>query len=359
MICHGDEAPGRLNAFQRVIYQWSLLHPYNATHTYKIAGPARPERLGEAIGQTYRYNGLGRAEVSPDGLSYRHDVGQPPDVPVLPGGDQPESILAEYTVPRVESTFRSARLPAVPFRSDRRGPGGALCDHDLRSLGRRQRVRAIGPSPRPRALLRPVDSGKRPAVAALSGDVSADVLRGKCGACDWRWRRRVRCVIGERTAPPGRWPIRRTCKWPSAISCTRWRRAPVEQLRHFARSLGATVHDVVLAALARTMGEFLPRRSSRGKSREMSLGTTVDTRPMAEEDLSRTVGMFLAYYLVRRGHDRGASLAETTRQVAAMTRPIKQRRRYLDSLVNMKVINAIWPSCPNRGSRSSAAASCR
>ena len=120
----------------------------------------------------------------------------------------------------------------------------------------------------------------------------------------------------------------------------------VEQLRHFARSLGATVHDVVLAALARTMGEFLPRRSSRGKSREMSLGTTVDTRPMAGGDLSRTVGVFLAYYLVRRGHDRSASLAETTRQVAEMTRPIKQRQRYLDSVVNMKAINAIWPYLP-------------
>ena len=54
-------------------------------------------------------------------------------------------------------------------------------------------------------------------------------------------------------------------------------------------------------------------------------------RPVAAEDLSRAVGVFLAYYLIRRGHDRGASLAETTREVAEMTRPIKQRRRYLDS----------------------------
>ena len=75
----------------------------------------------------------------------------------------------------------------------------------------------------------------------------------------------------------------------------------------------------------------------------MSLGSIVDTRPMAAGDLSRTVGVFLAYYLVRRGRDRDAGLAETTREVAEMTRPIKQRQRYPDSVVNMKFINAIWP----------------
>ena len=153
----------------------------------------------------------------------------------------------------------------------------------------------------------------------------------------------VRCAIGERTAPPGRWPIRRARKWPWAISCIRCRRTGWSNCDISPALRERRSTNVLLAALARTMGEFLPRRWSRGKSREMALGSIVDTRPIARGDLSHTVGMFLAYYLVRRGHDRKASLAETTREVAEMTRPIKERQRYLDSMVNMKFINMIWP----------------
>jgi hypothetical protein len=87
----------------------------------------------------------------------------------------------------------------------------------------------------------------------------------------------------------------------------------------------------------------MPRRSSRGKSRELSLGSIVDARADACGDLSSTFGVFLAYFLVRVGHDRTASLADTTRRVAGLTGPIKQQRRYLDSFINMKFANAMWP----------------
>jgi len=53
--------------------------------------------------------------------------------------------------------------------------------------------------------------------------------------------------------------------------------------------------------------------------------------------------MFLAYYLVRCAPHRGADLAELTRRVARVTQPIKSRKSYLDSMVNMKCMNAIWP----------------
>ena len=39
MICRAPLPVGRLNAFQRVMLQWSELHPYNAAHTYRLSGP--------------------------------------------------------------------------------------------------------------------------------------------------------------------------------------------------------------------------------------------------------------------------------------------------------------------------------
>ena len=49
MICASNSTSGRLNAFQRLMLQWSELHPYNAAHVYRIARPMAPEALAEAI----------------------------------------------------------------------------------------------------------------------------------------------------------------------------------------------------------------------------------------------------------------------------------------------------------------------
>ncbi len=101
------------------------------------------------------------------------------------------------------------------------------------------------------------------------------------------------------------------------------------QLRDFARSLGATVHDVILAALGRAVAEHLPRRATR-KGQAMSLGTIVDVRGEAEEDLSDSLGAFLSYFLVRLAADEPMGLAEAVRRIAAATGPIKARRSYLE-----------------------------
>jgi hypothetical protein len=114
----------------------------------------------------------------------------------------------------------------------------------------------------------------------------------------------------------------------------------VARLREFARANAATVHDVLLAAFGRALAEVMP---SRGRQRGLALGSIVDTRSIADEDLSRSMGAFLGYYLVRNDPDASIGLDEATRQIAARTCPIKTRHRYMDSLVNMQFINCVWP----------------
>jgi hypothetical protein len=121
----------------------------------------------------------------------------------------------------------------------------------------------------------------------------------------------------------------------------RTRPGTVTQLRDFARSLGATVHDVILAALGRAMTEFLPSRAAR-RGRPMLLGTIVDTRPDSREDLGESLGTFLAYYSVRVAREHSASLAHLTTHIAALTRPIKTQRAYLNSLLNMRFVSSVW-----------------
>jgi hypothetical protein len=114
----------------------------------------------------------------------------------------------------------------------------------------------------------------------------------------------------------------------------------VARLREFARANGATVNDVLLAAFGRALAEVMP---SRGRQHGLALGSIVDTRSIADEDLSHALGASLGYYLVRSDPDATIGLDEAARQIAARTLPIKTHHHYMDSLVNMQVINAVWP----------------
>jgi hypothetical protein len=82
---------------------------------------------------------------------------------------------------------------------------------------------------------------------------------------------------------------------------------------------------------------------SRGRRHGLALGSIVDTRSIADEDLSQSMGAFLGYYLVRSDPDTTVGLDEATRQIAARTLPIKRHHRYMDSVINMQLINTVWP----------------
>ena len=117
----------------------------------------------------------------------------------------------------------------------------------------------------------------------------------------------------------------------------------VARLREFAHQQEATVNDVIQAALARAMAPELPRRSTGRGSQDLAIGNIVNARSDADEDLSHSLGAFLSYYSVRCRPDESAGLAGLTRHIAAISGPIKARRGYLDSAVNMQLVRRLWP----------------
>ncbi len=93
MIRQAPPACGQLNAFQRVMLQWSSLHPYNATHVYKLAGPLRLADLTRAVEGAFHRHGLGIAHLAADGRSFRHEAEIEPEVELLAGGEDPGSTM--------------------------------------------------------------------------------------------------------------------------------------------------------------------------------------------------------------------------------------------------------------------------
>lgn len=349
MICEASAAWGRFNAFQRLMYQWNELYPYSAIHSYTITEPLCPERLRTAIRETYEHCGVGIVEVAGDGTAYRHEVDESPEIDVLPGGHCPHATLVEHLSRELNRPFERPRGKPLRFSVVDMGAKGHILnlayDH------------WIADSTAARTLLRhvlgrywrlPIPENQR-SLELHPGtyrDVFAHRLNGPRLAAaairslgQW-WRNRSVAQVAYSSFDLMAVGYRLYHTRPGTVS----------RLQRYARSHGATVHDVILAALGRAMAASLPRRAMR-QGRELALGTIVDTRADASEDLSESLGAYLGYYLVRLGCDPSARLSEATRQVAATTRQIKAGKTYLDSLVNMKVASAIWSHLASKSRR--------
>ena len=114
MICLNSNRVGRLNVFQRVMLQWSELSPYNAAHTYRLAGPLDLPALEEAVRETFATNGIGIAEIDPDGVWYRHQRDDDPTIEVVDGEGPAEDRLVDHVARGINRPF--GRPFCRPFR---------------------------------------------------------------------------------------------------------------------------------------------------------------------------------------------------------------------------------------------------
>jgi hypothetical protein len=339
MICSTPNVWGRLNAFQKVMLQWSSLYPYSAVHVCRLAGPLRKDALAQSVAAGLLRLGVGIAHLSPDGQSYRHEVDRGPSVETIDAAGDAEQTLREYMTQALNRRFD--RPCAKPFRfaaieGDRQSHYVALAyDH------------WVADSTSARQLLEGVlgDYLRLPPAASQQ---NVDLYPGSYRQVFHQSLRGPRLLLSALRAIR-QWNRNRSAWRVACWSNTEWtvdyrlyRTIPgtVTRLREFARLNGATVNDVFLAALTRALAEVMP---ARGKGRGLALGSIVDTRGAADIDLKSAFGAFLGYYLVRTQSDSRVGLDEATREIASLTRPIKADHRYMDSLINMQFINALWP----------------
>jgi hypothetical protein len=345
MICRAPDPIGRLNAFQRVMLQWSELYPYNAAHTYRLAGPLCLQSLRQAIRDAFDHNGLGVAEIDPNGVWYRHESDDSPHLPeveLVAGEELPEDRLAAQIARELNRPFARPRCRPFRFSVVDAGPASHYVsltyDHwAADSVGARLVMRHV--LGRYLGLDIPENEETLDLYPGTYREVFAHRLQGRHLA--WPMLRSIRSWLDNRSTSRVAYASARQMAVGYALYGVR--PGTVEEVRRFARNNEASVNDVFLAALCRAMAPFLPRRFSKAGARDMTLGTIVDTRADASEDLGQSLGTFLGYYLVRVAGGGKVGLDELTRRIAVATRVKKQRRSYLDSAVNLRVASAIWP----------------
>jgi len=339
----------RLNVFQRVMLQWSDLHPYNAGQAAKVAGSMRPQALRNAVNEACAANGLGTVRLDPKGRHYEYLPVDQQDLTILRAENGLESALADHITAELNRPF--ARPECQPLRFFAIDGGdtndahyvGVIYDH------------WVADSVAIRLVLRHVLGRYCGFSVARNGhplDLYPDTYR-RTFRKHWSGGQIARGVLSTvgllaRLRRAYRVSYLRTAQLRAQFEVFPTAPGTVERLHAFSKSVGVSVHDVFLAALARGMAEFMPSRSRHGKRRNLALGTIVDTRGVSCDDLAEAMGMYLAYYVVQCEPRRRARLADLAARIGTETRRIKARRRYLDTLVNMKMGTYVWPLLPDR-----------
>lgn len=278
-----------LNLFQRLVLQWEKIHPYNAAQVLKLSGPADVARLSSAWAQALESLGLGRIHHEPGGLTHHTlngDLARYP-VQVL---DERESACDEVSR-QLNAPFDDPDEPPFrPFILDKGDHhyAGVSYRHyvadsvSIRMLLREWFLRVYAPEQARRRPLRHVEGG----YASLFGPHRSDwsLIDGLLTSV--RWASRNRRVARVEHPAPG--------DYSAAFTLYEAGCDLITPLLDFARGQGATLNDLFLAVLAQTCNRFVPLKRTARRT-DIALGTIVDLRPYAPQNLSDTFGLFLGF----------------------------------------------------------------
>ena len=328
-------APGagdsvRLNTFQRLMRRWAQLGPYNAGQVMLITGRPDVDRWRAAAEAAITELGLGRPVFAADG-----GTADDKSVRFLPASFIPiEEVacgLEDHINEELNRPFADDELPIRFFvRTTDNGAHhfGAIYNHwiadsrAMRELMQRIFVRYQSPdgppAPLPRLTLQQPGN-----YAKLFGRY---VLHLPRTAALWEMFRNLR---------QHRHSYRINLREPLDFhSQTIYRQLPpglIERVHRWAKQRQASVNDVFLAALGQAMGKYTaPERLARKKKRfhfnrhRVGLGTIVDIRDWASQNLDDVFGLYLSSYTVALAQPEKTPVADLVGAVNTSTRRIKK-----------------------------------
>jgi hypothetical protein len=278
-----------LNVFQRLIRTWDAVYPYNAAQVLKLRGRADVAAVNAAWQQAMASLGLGRVRIVGHEAEYVALNGTADRYPVrvVPAGTSLEDLLADG----LNRPFNDPEEP--PFRPFLiQGPDafhfGLVYQHwvadsvSIRLLFREWCSRLYAPNCPAACATRHPAEGYWGLFGSRHGDLRVD--QAALGV--FRSHMRFRRVLKVKTAGQEDYPVRVTLHaLPDGV---------IGALRIRAREQGATVGDVLLAAIAEACRRHVPVQL-RPRRRDLAVGNIVDLRPHARGRLSETFGLFLGF----------------------------------------------------------------
>jgi hypothetical protein len=324
---------GRLNSFQLSMLQWNELHPYNAIHVVRIPEALDQERLKRAIAATLEGKGLTGLALDPRAGAY-HYYGGPASAEIRLK-DTDASAASGFA----EEMERQLNTPFAHF--ERFSPFRFFVfseDHSF-SLGLVY-FHAVADAESIVFLLKDI-------VDAYRGTGTPDRmnLAERYPARRDNLLRHYPSVLVRRLAslPTSIRAMRSTCRphyrdardLSNKFTFFSLSSQTLSGLIQAARSLSVSLNDWFLAVLMKAVSSQAPNRAGAGRRRNLSLGCIVNTRRDLGVDGRRTFGLFLGSFVVHHEAPAGIGLGDLAQAIGRQTLPIKQKRLYLGSSLEL------------------------
>lgn len=325
---------GALNVFQRTMLQWNDLHPYNAAHVLRLPGRLDFARLETSVNRVLARHGFGAITFDRRRRTYAYRAGARFEIGRRPEFDGTLPSL----VPEIERQLNTPFLIAennLPFRFFAGESGGffslglvyfhAISDAEAVTLLLKDIVGAyvhggevdgivpfdlFPPRPDgllahgPNLLLRKLASlPKFIRTMSVSDRVDFGILRGP--------------VLGFDFFSAG----------GGALS----------KISYAAKKLGATVNDLLLAALLKSLSPFAVQRLHHARRNRIAVGCVANLRRDLKLPNPRSFGLFLGSFVVSHRTPPEISLADLARDVSRQTREIKRGKLFLGAPLEMSL----------------------
>ena len=330
---------GKLNTFQKLVLQWRAVHPLNAVHAVRLDGPPNVDRLRECFPEVVARLGLHGLVVDLGAGTYDYGCGTSPvETPWLRHATLDEAIESELNRP-----FPNG--PYCPLRAFvySQGPShvlGVAYDHWIGDAASIAPVLAhttcdyLG-LPRPTS---PAPDLYPPTLRHLLArhftNETAARLLVHLGRTYTHLRRARRVRHTDATDQYNGFLLR--CIPPGQYGA----------LREAASALGATVHDLCMAALAKALADHVPPYRPGSERHGMGIGSVADLRHLVPARWRHAQSLLLCYITLVLDRPRSRDLATLTRHVASMTAPMKHTHTYLASLLNFRLGVKLAPHMP-------------
>lgn len=338
---------GRFNVFQATMLRWRELHPYNAVHVARIDAPLDAQRLSTALDAVFERRGIGGYTLDARRRRYEYAGGaRKVALEVLAGGDDPREILRAAIERGVNLRFATSGA-TDPFRFFAVDAGasfhlgvaydhvvaggdsmvGLLADIALRYAGR---PTAAAPLPLYPAICR----------RALSRHAGY-VLLGLTAV--------PRAMASARRSLRPRFP--RGDDRTIAFALARIDAAGVASMTRAAREWGVTRADLLIALLMKAIAPIAGDARHRERRHEIGVASIVNIRRDFGAAARDAFGQFLSSYRYSHPVPAGASFEQVARDVHRDTARVRRRKLYLQTLLLLAGVVALWPwlSAARRG----------
>lgn len=333
----------RMNPFQLAMFRWSTLHPYNVV--FVTEWDDRPELsvVAQATREVLADLGVADVEIDERKRAYRFSANPEPIVDVH-AVDPLESSLESWLTAELNRPFaRAGRgIHPLPLRVRlRSGPGGHFVafafDHwigdgiALTDLMGRILRRSLGRN---------------------------DIHEPRLDVLSWRWKRDLpgwftwRRKLDRVVASVGRLRALRSCHGPShgnrfdltaAVRVANVPEGLPDAMRRFARSQGATVNDVLLAAVLEACDRVLEPRFLERRRRDLAIACITSLRSLDEKTLGGKFGHFLGYFHAVAKGRLSENFGNIVQLMREQTSEVKRRRTDLCGHLDLAYCNLTWP----------------